>query len=231
MNPVSAAAKVCRSLAKNGFRETADIIRKNVLQFGWRWQNDRFDRKYNVDTGGRIELVDLQVDNPNQKFGVRYEPTPLGIFRNIMAILPKDLGAFSFVDFGSGKGRVLLLASHYRFRKVIGVEFARDLHEIAQRNIRTYRDRRQQCFDIESVHCDASVFPIPATPCVLYFYQPFSVEVMAKVMTNIRDSLALEPRRIYLALLLPHRYVTDTVECSGFAKRLETKRLPFDYAW
>jgi len=36
---------------------------------------------------------------------------------------------FTFIDFGSGKGRVLFLASEYPYKKIIGVELARMLHE------------------------------------------------------------------------------------------------------
>jgi hypothetical protein len=40
-----------------------------------------------------------------------------------------DYAQYTFVDVGSGKGRMLFVAAEYRFRKVIGVEFATDLHE------------------------------------------------------------------------------------------------------
>jgi predicted RNA methylase len=49
----------------------------------------------------------------------------------------EDLHRFSFVDFGSGKGRVLLVASHYPFREVVGVEFSPELQKIAEGNIRS----------------------------------------------------------------------------------------------
>src|ERR687885_509057 len=35
------------------------------------------------------------------------------------------------IDFGSGKGRVLFLAAHYGFRKIIGVELSAKLNQIA----------------------------------------------------------------------------------------------------
>ena len=48
------------------------------------------------------------------------------------------LGDFTFIDLGSGKGRVLLMASDYPFKKIIGVEFMPELHRAAQENITGY---------------------------------------------------------------------------------------------
>ena len=41
---------------------------------------------------------------------------------------------FTFVDFGAGKGRVLMMACEYPFKQVIGVELSRKLHATASRN-------------------------------------------------------------------------------------------------
>jgi len=51
---------------------------------------------------------------------------------------------FTFVDLGSGKGRVLLMASHYPFKRIIGVEFIPELHQVAQENIRKYTEQRTE---------------------------------------------------------------------------------------
>lgn len=49
-----------------------------------------------------------------------------------------DYSKFTFIDFGAGMGRVLLMASERPFRKIIGVEFARELITIAENNLRSY---------------------------------------------------------------------------------------------
>ncbi|MGH8645855.1 MAG: hypothetical protein ACREX4_15895 [Gammaproteobacteria bacterium] len=139
-----------RSLRHDGFRPTVDLVVKNLVELWREWVNRRFDSKHDVDTSRRIELSDLDIDSPNRTFGVYYEPTPIKTLRRICAHLPRDPRDFVFVDFGSGKGRVLLIASEYNFKRVIGVEFAKDLHRIAQRNVQTYQSRSQRCFDVES---------------------------------------------------------------------------------
>ena len=67
----------------------------------------------------------------------------------------------AFVDFGSGKGRAILVASRLPFRKVIGVEYSEPLTKIAQENISIFRKHHTIC-DIEAVWADAAwTFPFP----------------------------------------------------------------------
>ena len=67
-----------------------------------------------------------------------YQPTDAGLFQEMMAILPIDFREFTFVDLGSGKGRTLLMASEYPFRRIVGVEILPELHRAAEENIANY---------------------------------------------------------------------------------------------
>lgn len=78
------------------------------------------------------------------------------------------------------------MASNCPFRKIVGVEFAAELHEAAPENIRRYRNPAQQCRNFDLHRQDAVDFPIPRDPVVLYFYNPFNEEVLAKVLAHIR---------------------------------------------
>jgi SAM-dependent methyltransferase len=119
-------------------------------------------------------------------------------FETLMKLLQIWWEDFIFVDFGSGKGRALLLASEYPFRRIIGVEFARELHAAAQVNIARYQSATQRCCAIE-VHCqDATEFALPPEPTVFYFYNPFDATVMKKVLANIRASLEAHPRPVFI---------------------------------
>jgi hypothetical protein len=51
-----------------------------------------------------------------------------------------DVSGYTFIDMGSGKGRMLLLAAEPPFRRIIGVEFASDLDALARSNVKTYRN-------------------------------------------------------------------------------------------
>lgn len=204
MNPATATRKLATLLRTRGFNATADVVMRNVREWYWQHENARFDRRHGTDTGGSIESPNLQITSRNVREGVRYEPTTLRTFDVCMSHLPSDLSDFTFVDFGSGKGRVLLLASRHRFRAIVGIEYARDLHEIATRNIERYRDSDRRCADVRSLHGDATEFEIPPTPCVFYFFQPFAGTVLETVIDRVGRSIADQPRPAYLVFIHPH---------------------------
>jgi hypothetical protein len=106
---------------------------------------------------------------------------------------------FTFIDLGSGKGRVLLMASDHPFQRIIGVEFMPDLYLSAQRNIADYASDRQQCRQIEAVCMDARDFQFPSRPLVVYLFNPFSESTFAQVLESLRRSLEQTPRPVYIA--------------------------------
>src|SRR5258707_8821717 len=103
-----------------------------------------------------------------------YQPTDAVLFREMMATLPIDFNQFTFVDLGSGKGRTLLMASEYAFRRIVGVELLPELHRIAQENLRKFKSEKQRSFHLESRGEDARSFIFPNEPIMLYLFNPLS---------------------------------------------------------
>jgi hypothetical protein len=99
--------------------------------------------------------------------------------------LDLDYPQFSFIDYGSGKGRVLIVAAGFPFKAVIGVEFSRELHGIAQKNIARIRGDMIRCGDVTTFHCDAAAFEPPRSNLVCYFYNPFGPPVMAAIVSRL----------------------------------------------
>jgi hypothetical protein len=140
--------------------------------------------------------------------GAEYQPSEPNLFREILCALPVSVEGFTFVDLGSGKGRTLLLASDYPFRRIIGVELLSELHQVAVKNIFIYRSEKQQCFNIESFVQDAREFQFPSEPTVLYLFNPFPEYVLGAVLANLKASYAATPREIYV---LYHNLVHESV--------------------
>ena len=99
---------------------------------------------------------------------------------------------------GSGKGRVLLMAADYPFRRILGVELFPALHRIAQQNLDAYASASQQCFAMETVCGDAREFIFPEEPTLLYLFNSLPEAALIEVMTNLNDSLRQCPREVYL---------------------------------
>jgi hypothetical protein len=130
-----------------------------------------------------------------------YQPTEPARFREMMAALPIDFRQFTFVDIGSGKGRTLLLAADYPFRKIIGVELIEELRRAAEENIAVWRTQspaRVAPFSMESLFMDAREFVFPDTPLVVYLFNPLPEAGLRRVILNIEESWKRAPRAIWV---------------------------------
>src|SRR3977135_3821117 len=101
-----------------------------------------------------------------------YQPTEPALFHEMMASLPIEFDQFTFIYLGSGKGRTLLMASEYPFRKIVGVELIAELHRAAEENIGAYKSPTQRCTQVESLLADARDFELPEEPLLLYLFNP-----------------------------------------------------------
>jgi hypothetical protein len=152
-----------------------------------------FDDKHGVRTDCTIELEDLDVAGLP---GLGYQPTPASVLDPILSGLGIDFRQFTFVDLGSGMGRVLLIASRFPFRKIIGVEFSADLQRVAERNIANFAAAGHECARIELRCMNAADYEPPDGNVLFYMFNPFPAPVMEKVIANIKQSLEASPREI-----------------------------------
>jgi SAM-dependent methyltransferase len=158
-----------------------------------RYGDVEYDWEYRVDTtsatvGWRSRLLGL-LHSP-------YQPIEPELFREMMAELKIDLGQFTFIDIGSGKGRALLLAAEYPFRRILGVELLPELNQIAQQNIRKFSSPLQGCADIDSVCMDATELSFPQEPLVIFLFNPLPVEGLRKLVQNLEGALRVNPREM-----------------------------------
>jgi hypothetical protein len=131
-----------------------------------------------------------------------YQPTESALFHEMLEALRQqthsDFHDFVFLDLGSGKGRTLLMASDYPFRRIVGVELLPALHQAAQENLNRYRSEAQKCFALESMCADATEFLFPAEPTVLYLFNPFPEPGLKRMIANLEQSLREHPRTVYV---------------------------------
>jgi len=107
-----------------------------------------------------------------------------------------------------------LLASEYPFRKILGLEFSRELHDVAVANIGHFRNDAQKCSLIESRVMDFVEFEFPDEPLVLYFFDPSDEKVIGRVMKNLEQSARKHPRQVYVAYVGPR--AMELTQVAGF---------------
>jgi SAM-dependent methyltransferase len=164
-----------------------------------RYGDADYDWKHRVNTtsaavGWRDRLLGV--------FHSPYQPTDAALFHEMLDALRErshaDFHDYVFLDLGSGKGRTLLMASEYPFRRLVGVELLPALHQVAQENLSRYRSESQKCFALESICGDATEFAFPAEPIVLYLFNPFPEAGLRRVIANLERSLREHPRAVYV---------------------------------
>jgi SAM-dependent methyltransferase len=189
---------------EKGAATAVHLLFRNVWSFAFdstpakrrqRYGDMDYDWDHRVDTtsgtvGWRERLLGL--------FLSPYQPTEPTLFREMMASLPVAFDEFTFVDLGSGKGRTLLMASDYAFKKIIGIEIIPELHQIAQENLAKYKSESQRCFALEAICGDAAEFVFPAEPLVLYLFNPLPESGLRRVIANLAQSLIVHPRPAYV---------------------------------
>jgi hypothetical protein len=179
-----------------------------------RYGDVQYDWDYRVNTtsatiGWRSRLLGI--------FHSPYQPTESSLFHQMMNTLNIDFREFTFIDLGSGKGRVLMMAADYPFRRIVGVELLPELCRAAQENLSQYKSNSQRCFILETICADARQFTFPLEPTVLYLFNPLPEEGLVQLMANLERSLRQQPRPLYV---LYHNPQLDHVlaNCGGLQK-------------
>lgn len=202
--------KVSRSLAQRGVLRTAqrcvakpwELLRSCVSAALPREQHYRadeldFDRRHNIDTRSDWDPSWLaRIASPNWRHGIGYAPVPADDLMTIIAGLGIEYQRYVFVDLGAGKGRAVLLASHFPFRQIVGVEYSPALADVMKANIASYRNPQQRCSKLIGVLQDATQYELPQEDLVLFFHHPFDAVVFREIRNRIEQSLASYPRRI-----------------------------------
>jgi hypothetical protein len=197
---------------KNDYRDYLLMLHERVL-------DAPIESLFFKPTRDPVALADLTICGDNREHGHDYRASPCSLFEWTVAALNYDPSRLTFVDYGAGKGRVLLLASQHPFAAIGGIEFAEELHDDAIMNIAQFPRSRMKCRNVECVLDDASQVGPPDGEAVHYFFNPFSREVFAEILNNIVVSYRRRPRRLYLILVEP--VATDLVDNSGVFQRLE----------
>ena len=150
-----------------------------------------WDKLLQIKTSGRD-------DSNSDQYHYPYEPTPYSVLErlgNSGLIRKKDV----LLDYGCGKGRVDFFLSYQVKCKSIGIEYDERIYQAALNNADTAVSRART----EFVPARAESYEVPAEVNRCYFFNPFSVELLRKVIARILESYYENPREILLFFYYP----------------------------
>lgn len=150
-----------------------------------------WDASLQIKTTGRD-------DANSDEYRYPYEPTPYRVLERLAGsglIGKEDV----VLDYGCGKGRVGFFLSYRRSAKAIGIEYDDRIYEAALKNQRSAVSKAKADF----VLTRAEEYEVPLSVSRCYFFNPFSVEILCKVMARILESWYAHPRELLLFFYYP----------------------------
>ena len=152
---------------------------------------NNWDKLLKIKTTGRD-------DSNSDQYRYPYEPTPYSVLERLANsgyIRKKDV----LLDYGCGKGRVDFFLSYQTRVKSIGIEYDERIYASAVEN----KKQAVSGARVEFVLAQAENYVVPKEVNICYFFNPFSVELLRKVMARITESYYENPREISLFFYYP----------------------------
>ena len=152
---------------------------------------EKWDRLLQIRTSGRD-------DSHADQYRYPYEPTPYCVLERLA-----DSGYLrkgnTLLDYGCGKGRVEFFLSWQTRCRSIGIEYDERIYEKAAENQKRAAAAGRVIFEL----ANAEQFQVPEEVDRIYFFNPFSLEILQKVISRIIDSYYAAPREILLFFYYP----------------------------
>lgn len=170
-----------------------------------------FDLINGTDTAQAIRkniLFDEKCKNANVEYMNDYVATYTS---RINAALKKliqfdgNILNYTFFDLGSGKGKVLILAERFGFKKIYGVEISPELNSICKENLKKVKSKY-----VTLLEQDASSINIGQESCVFYIYNSFERPLLEKVLDNIYSSWSASTTEMYIVYIEPRSLIDNS---------------------
>ena len=189
-------------------------------------QDNKWDKLLHIKTMGRD-------DSQSDQYRYPYEPTPYSVLQRLAntGLIRKNN---MLLDYGCGKGRVDFFLSYQTRCRCLGVEYDERIYEKVMENKKEAVSKERVSFSL----ANAEEFQLPEQIDRIYFFNPFSVEILRKVMARIMESYYEHPRQIlcffyypsdeYLTYLMTvdEMMFTDEIDCSDlFGENSERERI------
>ena len=136
----------------------------------------QWDKLLHIKTTGRD-------DSHSDQYRYPYEPTSYSVLERLAnsGYIRKDN---ILIDYGCGKGRVSFFFAYQLRCHCIGIEYDERIFNIAVKN----KVSAVSASKVDFINAKAEEYSVPAEADRFYFFNPFSAEILKKVMARIRES-------------------------------------------
>lgn len=162
-----------------------------LLYYEWKG-----DRVYGISTG-----ADIHTEAHNDNF--HYQGASYTLLESLFKNLKMQYPDYAVYDIGCGKGRAMFVAEKAGFNIINGIEIKSALIKAAEQNLRTYRYKRPESSIVFNEQ-DALTFNPPATPCILFLFNPFSDKILTPFLSLVKNKSKKHVIIVYLNPVYEH---------------------------
>ena len=154
-------------------------------------QEKKWDKLLKIHTTGRD-------DSNADQYCYPYEPTPYTVLERLAnsGEIRKNHVLF---DYGCGKGRVDFFLAYQTRCRAIGIEYDERIYAEACKN----KESAVSGARTEFVLTNAEQYPVAPEINRIFFFNPFSTEILKSVLARVLDSYYKNPRNIKLFFYYP----------------------------
>lgn len=161
----------------------------------------RGEKKYQLNTTAPSELKNLTIVSGDPKQGSRYEAVNYFILEQLLARVVQLTDSRSFIDLGCGKGRAMVVATHYGFTNIKGIDFAKEVCDSATKNMQAVSKIKNIQYRV--ICSDVLDYQLTENDSVFFMFNPFDKQVLFNFLENVEASLEKHPRIIYFLYASP----------------------------
>ena len=169
-----------------------------------------------------VSLANLTITDADITRSSPYEAVSFYMLEKLLNALRTFSRATDIVDLGCGKGRVLAVAAHHGFNRIVGIDFAKELCEEAERNMQKVQ-RHFPGVGYEIIHSNVLCYHIQPTDSVFFLFNPFDAGTLVQFLQMLHQSLLLYPRDTWFIYASPQHI--EVLIRAGYKQVFETQMM------
>ncbi len=164
--------------------------------------NIRGSIKYGSNTLIPVELKNLTITSGDVKKASRYEAVSFYMLEQLFIAFRKIRGETSIIDLGCGKGRMMMVAAHYGFVNITGIDFAKEVCEQAVANMKI-KEKEFPEIKWKVINQNVEDYTIRPEDSVFFMFNPFKTQVLKNFLKKLDVSCKQVPRTTYFIYASP----------------------------
>lgn len=172
------------------------------MAFFMLYDNIRGSLKYGSNTFAPVELKNLTIVKGDTKKASRYEAVSFYMLEKLFNAFRKISDRNAIIDLGCGKGRMMMVAPHFGFRDITGIDFAKEVCEQARTNMNKKKKQFPQ-IKWKVLNQNVEDYEIEPKDSVFFMFNPFNYSVLKNFLKKLDISCDQFPRTIYFLYASP----------------------------